>query len=165
MRSHIEQLLVDYRTDGVLVDTNLLLLYVVGAYSPQWIARFKHTSAFTEDDFELLVRLLGQFQTVATTPHVLTEVSNFLGHLPRDPRLDCMELFRRLIPELDETHRASEELCEHPYFRQFRLTDTGIAEVAKTSYLVVTNDFELYHAVANDEQAVINFNHLRTANW
>lgn len=165
MRSHIEQLLVDYRTDGVLVDTNLLLLYVVGAYSPRWIGRFKHTSAFTEDDFELLGRLMGQFQTVVTTPHVLTEVSNFLGHLPSEPCRDCTELFRRLIPELNETRRSSKELCKHPYFRQFRLTDTGIAEVSKTTYLVVTDDLELYHALANDEQAVINFNHLRTANW
>jgi hypothetical protein len=29
----------------------------------------------------------------------------------------------------------------------------------------VTDDFQLYQALANDEQAVINFNHLRTANW
>lgn len=85
MRSHIEQLLVEHRTDGVLVDTNLLLLYVVGAYSPRWIGRFKHTSAFTEDDFELLGRLMGQFQTVVTTPHVLTDLqrsATFLDIFP-----------------------------------------------------------------------------------
>jgi hypothetical protein len=164
MRSHIEQLLVEYRTKGVLVDTNLLLLYVVGVYDLSRIERWNRTSAFTEDDFELLDRLLNQFQTVATTPHVLTEVSNFLGHF-EDPRRGCIELFRRLIPELDETHRASEELCEHRHFRQFRLTDTGIAEISEDSYLVVTDDFQLYQALANDEQAVINFNHLRTANW
>lgn len=164
MRSHIEQLLVEYRTKGVLVDTNLLLLYVVGVYDPSRIEQWNRTSAFTEDDFELLDRLLHQFQTVATTPHVLTEVSNFLGHL-EDPRRGCIEVFRRLIPELDETHRASEELCEHRYFRQFRLTDTGIAEISEDTYLVVTDDLPLYHALANDEQAVINFNHLRTANW
>lgn len=165
MRSHIGQLLVEYRTDGILVDANLLLVYVVGAYDPEQIERFKHTNEFTVDDFELLDRLLGRFQTVATTPPVLTEVSNFLGHLSGNTRRDCTELFRRLIPELNETHRASEELCAHRYFRQFRLTDTGIAEVSEDSYLVVTDDFQLYQALANDQQAVINFNHLRTANW
>ena len=165
MRSHIDQLLVEYRTEGVLVDANLLLLYVVGAYDPGWIGRFKHTSAFTEADFELLDRLLGRFQIVATTPPVLTEVSNFLGHLSGNTQRDCTELFRRLIPELNETHRASEELCKHRYFHPFRLTDTGIAEVSEDSYLVVTDDFQLYQALAHDQQAVINFNHLRTANW
>lgn len=165
MHDHIEQLLVEYRRAGILVDANLLLLYVVGAYGPRWIERFKHTSAYTEDEFEVLDRLLGQFQTVVTTPPVLTDVSNFLGHLPEGPRRDCTKLFRRLIPELSETHYSSEKLCEHPYFLQFRLTDTGIAEVSENSYLVVTDDLPLYHALANDEQAVINFNHLRTASW
>lgn len=64
-----------------------------------------------------------------------------------------------------EAHRASEALCEHRYFRQFRLTDTGIADISEETYLVVTDDLPLYHALANDRQAVINFNHLRTTNW
>ena len=165
MRDHIERLFFEYRTEGILVDANLLLLYVVGAYDPEWIERFKHTSAYTEDEFELLDRLLGQFQTIATTPSVLTEVSNFVGHLPKEPRRGCTALLQRLIPELEEAHRASEALCEHSYFRQFRLTDTGTAEISEDSYLVVTDDLPLYHALANDERAVINFNHLRTANW
>jgi len=46
MRSHVEQLLIEYRTEGVLVDANLLLLYVVGVYDPSKIERFKHTNAY-----------------------------------------------------------------------------------------------------------------------
>lgn len=165
MPDYVERLLTKHRTRGVLVDAGLLLVYVVGAYDPLWIDRFKHTSAFAEDDFELLDRLLGHFDTAATTPPVLTEVSNFLGHLPRNPRRDCTELLRRLIPTFEESHRPSVEVCKHPYFLQFRLTDTGIAEVSTDSYVVVTDDLQLYHALANDEQAVINFNHLRMMNW
>lgn len=165
MPDYVERLLTKYRTRGVLVDAGLLLVYVVGAYDPLWIDRFKHTSAFTKDDFELLDRLLGHFDTAATTPPILTEVSNFLGHLPGDPCRDCTKLLRRLIPELEEVHRPSTDVCEHPYFTQFRLTDTGIAEVSTDSYVVVTNDLPLYHALANDEPDVINFNHLRMINW
>lgn len=94
MPDHIEHLLVEYRTEGVLVDTNLLLLYVVGVYEPHRIERFKRTSTFTTEDFELLKRLLGHFETVATTPPVLTEVSNFLGHLPKEARRNCTGLLR-----------------------------------------------------------------------
>lgn len=166
MRSHVEQLLVEYRTDGILVDANLLLVYVVRVYDPKQIERFKHTNESTVDDFELPDRLLGHFRTVATTPPVLTEVSNFLGHLPNRPRRDCTELLRRLIPKLDDTHRASEELCEHPYFRESRLGDTGIADIAEGNYLVVTDDLPLHHRLNNDErQDSINFNHPRAASW
>ena len=166
MRDYIEHLLVEYRTKGVLVDANLLLLYVVGVYDPNWIERFKRTSKFVKDDFELLDRLLRHFQTVATTPPVLAEVSNFLGHLPEGARRDCTKLFCSLIPELDDAHCPSEELCGHPYSRRFRLTDTGIAEVSEEADLVVTDDLPLHHRLMNDEQQdSINFNHFRTANW
>lgn len=165
MPDHVEHLLIEYRTEGVLVDANLLLLYVVGTYDPRWIERFKRTSEYTIDDFELLDRLLAQFQTAVTTPPILTEVSNLLGHLDEQPRRACTVLLRRLIQELEEVHRPSEEVSEHPFFVRFRLTDTGLAEVAAGSYLVVTDDFPLYHALGNDEQAVLNFNHIRTANW
>lgn len=165
MPDHLEQLLIEYRTEGVVVDTNLLLLYVVGVQNPDRINRFSRTDTFTTDDFDLLDRLLGHFETIVTTPPILTEVSNLLGQLPNQPRRACMRLFRELIPELDEIHRASGEVCDHPYFIQFRLTDTGIADVSADSHLIVTDDLQLYHRLANDRQAVINFNHLRTANW
>jgi len=149
----------------VLVDANLLLLYVVGTYDPRKVEHFKRTSAFTTDDFCLLDRLLGRFDTIVTTPSILTEVSNFIGQLSQSQRRDCTALLRRLIPELSEEHRPSSEVCEHPYFPQFRLTDTGIAYVASETYLVVTDDLPLYHRLANDEKDVLNFNHLRSLNW
>lgn len=165
MPDHIAQLLIEYRAEGVLVDANLLLLYVVGARDVQQIGQFSRTNTYTRDDFELCARLLGYFDKAVTTPPVLTEVSNLLGHLPGEPRRECTALLRRLIPELDEVHYPSEDVCEHPFFVQFRLTDAGIADVAADSYLVVTDDLPLYHRLANDRQAAINFNHLRTANW
>lgn len=66
MLDRYERLLVEYRTERVLVDTTLLLGYVVGVYERQWIERFHRTSAFTSDDIEPLDRLLGHFETAAT---------------------------------------------------------------------------------------------------
>ena len=165
MPDHLEQLLIAYRTEGILVDTTLLLLYVVGTQDLDRIDRFSRTDTFTTDDFALLDRLLAYFETAVTTPPILTEVSNLLGQLPKQPRRECTMLFQALIPELDEIHRASGEVCNHPYFIQFRLTDAGITDVSAESHLVVTDDLPLYHRLANDRQAVINFNHLRTGNW
>jgi len=165
MRNRVEWLLSEYREQGVLVDANLLLLYVVGAYDTDHVERFKRTSTFTADDFQLLDRLLGHFSTIVTTPPILTEVSNFVGQLSDGHRRPCTRLLRRLIPELEEEHRASAMVTEHDYFLQFRLTDAGIADIAAGTYLVVTDDLPLYHRLANDREAVLNFNHLRTINW
>lgn len=166
MPDHLEQHLIEHRTEGVIIDTNLLLLYVVGTQNPERIRRFPRTDTFTTDDFDLLDRLFGYFETVVTTSSILTEVSNLLGQLPKQPRRECMKLLRVLIPELNEKYRAAEAVCDHPYFVQFRLTDAGIADLAADSHLVITDDLPLYHRLVNDDrQAAINFNHLRTANW
>ncbi len=165
MPDYVDQLLLRYRTRGLLVDTNLLLLYVVGLCDPGHISSFKRTSIYTRDDFELLTRIVAYFDVAATTPHVLTEVSNFLGQLPSGLKNPCLAVFRQVIPRLQEAHRPATSLCNHPHFFQLRLTDTGISEVAAGSYLVLTDDLPLYHLLAGSGRDALNFNHLRVANW
>ena len=109
MPDHVEQLLIEYRTKGVIVDTNLL--HIVGAQNPDRIDRFSRTDTFTADDFKLLDRLLGYFETAVTTPPILTEVSNLLGQLPKKPRRKCTILFQTLIPKLREMHQIGRASC------------------------------------------------------
>ena len=78
--SELERLITTHRRSGVLVDSNLFLLHLVGLINRQRIASFKRTDTYTEADFDLLERLLGLFDRLFTTPKVVTEVSN-LGKL------------------------------------------------------------------------------------
>jgi len=43
------------RSKGLLVDTNLLLLYIVGSLNPEKIARHKRTDKFTIEDYKLFL--------------------------------------------------------------------------------------------------------------
>ena len=81
MNSHIDNLVRQYRTRGVLVDTNLLLLYFVGSADSRHVTRFKRTRQYTEDDFRILAGFLALFPTLATLPNILTEVSNLIAPL------------------------------------------------------------------------------------
>jgi len=76
VNDYTEQMIQRHRQSGVLVDTNLLLLYFVGLLRPEQITQFKRTSTFSISDFELLSRLLGEFARVLTTPNILTEVNH-----------------------------------------------------------------------------------------
>lgn len=165
MLDHIDELLLEYRTRGLLLDTSLLLLYIVGSYDPGRILSFKRTNAYEQKDFELLIRIIEYFEVVATTPHVLTEVSNFLGQLPGQHRKACVIILQQIIPVLRERYRPASSLCDHEAFPSFRLTDAGIAESASGTYLALTDDLPLYHYLSGSGQAVLNFNHLRMANW
>ena len=64
-------LLEKHRGQGVLIDTNLLVLLLVGMVSRKRIATWKRTSGFNSDDYDLLVRLVQWFGKLIATPHVL----------------------------------------------------------------------------------------------
>ena len=89
---HINELVVRYQNKGLLIDTNLLLLYFIGAYDPTRIPKFKRTMAFTIDEFWFLVKFLGVFNKLVTTPNVLTEVSNLSGQLAENLRFFYLTL-------------------------------------------------------------------------
>lgn len=78
-------LIEKHRAKGVLVDTNLLVLLLVGTVNKQRIPNFKRTEDFTIEDYELLVRLINWFGKLIATPHVLSQVSD-LTDLPGKER-------------------------------------------------------------------------------
>jgi rRNA-processing protein FCF1 len=164
MNEYIIKLIQKYRNVGVLLDTNILLLYFVGSVDPKMIATFKrtHNKGFTETDFYTLVSLLKQFKKAITTPNILTEVSNFLGQLPDHLYQDYFEWFANAISTLDEHYLTSSELAHTYEFGQFGLTDSGIIQLAKDKFLIITEDFRLSQYSQKIGIDTLNFNHIRT---
>ncbi|MCY7357876.1 MAG: hypothetical protein LH609_10485 [Rudanella sp.] len=64
------------RKSGLLLDTNLLVLLVIGQYDPKRINGHKRLQSYTSEDYDLLLGFMSLFRTFATTPNILTEVSN-----------------------------------------------------------------------------------------
>lgn len=161
----IEKLILSYRTKGVLVDSNLLLVYCVGMYDPARIGRFKRTAAFSTDDFHLLARLMRFFQKVVTTPNILTEVNNLSNQLAEPGRSDYYAEFSKQIDSLDEHYLKSAQISTRDFFQRFGLTDSGIAELASGKYLVLSDDFKLVTHLQSIGIDAINFNHIRALGW
>lgn len=165
MVDYASELIQRYKNKGLLIDTNLLLLYFIGMYDPDRIPKFKRTMAFTIDEFLLLVIICNEFDKVVTTPNVLTEVSNLSGQLPRNLRTDFYLDFAIRIPRLHEEYTASTSISGSTHFKDFGLTDSGIVETVKGNYLVLTTDLELFGFLQNLGIDAINFNHIRTLAW
>ncbi len=162
---YINQLIMSYKPKGLLVDTNLLLLYFIGAYDPERISRFKRTMAFTIDEFLLLAMFLGLFEKIITTPNILTEVSNLSGQLPENLRAFFWEDFAGRMLDLQESYTPSTTISASPHFTKFGLTDSGIVGLVKDKYLVLTDDLKLAAYLQNLDIDVINFNHIRAIAW
>jgi hypothetical protein len=78
-------------TGGLFVDTNLLVLFAIGAVNRNRIEQFKRTRSYTKTDYDLLLRVLERFKPLYTVAHVLAEVSN-LTDLPGPERRQARSL-------------------------------------------------------------------------
>lgn len=161
----IEELLAIYKTKGVLIDANLLLVYFVGLYDPNRIKQFKRTEAFTIDDFSLLARLVDWFSKIVTTPNVLTEVNSLSNQLRSDLKSDYYLEFAKQIVLLEEHYVSSEKMSSSASFNRFGLTDSAIAELAQGQFLVLSDDFRLVGHLQKVGIDAINFNHIRYLAW
>ncbi len=163
--NEIESLFSRYRQKGVLVDTNILLLYFVGLTNRERISRFNRTQNFIPEDYDLLLQVLGYFQTIATTPNVLTEVSNLADKLGEPERSQCFALFAQGIAIFEETYLESRGVAMDQQFTTFALTDCSILSLAKNRYLVLTDDLRLADYLQRQGVDTINFNNLRVFGW
>jgi hypothetical protein len=161
-----DSLILRYSQKGILVDTNILLLYFVGKVNRERVGRFKRTEQFLAEDFDILLRLLNLFVVKLTTPNILTEVSNFINQLSEPERTQCYGILSQEISlGFREAYIESSESASLESFSRFGLTDSCIRILAKDNYLVLTDDFKLASHLNSDGIDVINFNHIRTINW
>jgi rRNA-processing protein FCF1 len=161
MNEYVKKLFYKYKNKGLLIDTNLLLVYFVGSYDQNLIGSFKRTITFTIEDFEKLQRAFIFFDRIVTTPNILTEVNSLSNQLPENIKLQYFDKIKDQISRLEENYAESKVICELTHFPKFGLTDTGIINLVKDNYLVLTDDFRLANYLEKIEVDVINFNHLR----
>ena len=160
---YVLPLVQKYRNKGLLIDTNLLLLLVIGAAVPETLATFKplKNQGFSQTDYSILARFASRFTKLITTPHVLTEVSNHCDKLKGDHRLQFCDGIVPFIKRLKEETVEAAILCQRERFVDFGLTDMAIAEISPDSFLVATVDFELCGYLNEKNVDAVNFNHLR----
>jgi predicted nucleic acid-binding protein len=150
---------------GLLVDTNLLVLFAVGTVNRDRIEPFKRTSRYTKADYDLLVRVLAKFAPLYTVAHVLAEVSN-LTDLPGSERLLARHVLKETILLLNEVEMPSTQAAEDRLYQDLGLVDAAIGAVARAHNCgVLTDDLDLYLRLSRDKVNVVNFTHLRERAW
>jgi hypothetical protein len=159
----LHPLVQKYRRKGILVDANLLVVLLVGKLGPAHLKNCRATklTSFTPEDYSRLVQGVTKFDTLVTTPHILTEVSNLAGRLPEPLLGDFRAMFREVVKKFAEQTLAAAEIARDPHFLRFGLTDTAISMIAPGRYLVLTVDLPLCGLLKQRKVDVINFNYFR----
>ncbi len=132
----------------LLLDSNLLALWVVGSENLELVRHHKRVKSFTKRDYHRLADLLRGYEIVCVTPHVLAETSNLLrsGGLAEPGRSLVLQRFRAMIPSLEERHRPAVELVRDRLFDSLGLADAGLLSFEARSIALVTCDAALHDA-------------------
>ena len=155
---YISQLVVKYKKKGIFVDSEILILYVVGSKAPNLIGKNKLTANFDENDFIIVSRFIESFNLKITSPHILTEVSDLLGESN-----DFHIILKEYINRAEELFLSSEEVAESESFLKFGLADSAMLEISKNSYLIFTADNRFYGYLTTMGIDAVNFDSVKLA--
>lgn len=144
-----------------LLDTNLLLLWLVSLTDASLLVSYKRVDLFVAEDLTLLAKLLKEFSSFMTTPHVLAEVSNFVDHAPLYRRDDLKLALKRFIEANQETYEAAAKLISYQEFQALGVADTGLLALS-TYATVLTVDHHLWSRILAVGGSCINFSHARS---
>ena len=156
----LEPLISKHRNNGLLIDSNLLLLLVVGLYDRRRIEGFKRTSAYTLSDFQRIGWLQLQFTKLWTTPNILTEVDNLGRQLPKNEWPEFAKSIKSLCLKMFESSVRSASAMELTTFARLGLADNVTLSLGN-SFLLISDDLQLCLEASRLGYDAINFNHLR----
>jgi predicted nucleic acid-binding protein len=130
----------------VIIDTNLLVLYVVGLTDTKYIRRHKRLNGFIEADFDVLSSMLASAQRVVVAVNVLTEASNLLAFIREPARTHIMQTFGQLITRHGDSYVPSKQAVERPEFIWLGLADAALLDLCSRGGMLLTADSRLYEA-------------------
>jgi hypothetical protein len=146
----------------LLLDTNLLLFFLAMHVDLAILREFKRLSSFRGSDLKPLQDLVEEFSALITTPHVLTEVSNFIDQAPIKWRPQLIGALRTFIMDQEEYFQASSSLARMPEFAHLALAETALVALSRRAS-VATLDYDLYWRIVQSGGAAIDFNLVRNS--
>ncbi|MFL9479680.1 PIN domain-containing protein [Acinetobacter baumannii] len=161
------ELIKKYRSKGLLLDTNLFVLLVIGLIKRKEVEENKRTSAYTCEDFDILLEFIGKFQKIVVTPHILAETSNLTDVFNKQLKAAPFLILKKLLEDgqFTEEIMPSLEIIQTAGFIQYGLTDSGLVELAIGKYLILTDDLKVANYAYEKSADIINFNHIRELVW
>lgn len=132
----------------LVLDTNLLLLLLIGSFKIDSLAKCKCTQKYNGEDYKLLLQIISFFEKkIVITPHILAEFSNLSKIDIKDPQI--VEYIAYVIEQLrgyQEQHAPLIELLnlDIALLARFGFPDIGIIETAKIlNAFILTDDGNL----------------------
>ncbi|RPA68370.1 hypothetical protein EF405_11950 [Cyclobacteriaceae bacterium YHN15] len=126
-----------------LIDTNALILLIVGIMDTLQIKSHKRLSIYDEEDFNKLLLVIDDIDRLVVLPNVWTEVdnllNNFKGNLKNTYIFQIVEVIKSSTEKYIETIKATEDYA----FYDLGITDSLLLSFAEKCDLLITSDSRL----------------------
>ncbi len=149
---------------AILLDANLLVLWIIGEVESRWIGRHKRAKTIVASDWHLLQDIIGDAR-ILTTPHILAEAGNLLraGGMWPDAHVRLMAGLALFIARAQEEHVPAQAVTGSKLYRRLGLTDAALLSSASPDAHLLTAYLDLCHAALSQGPVATNFNHCRDA--
>lgn len=107
----------------VLVDTNLLLLLMVGRTDRSYLVSHKRTRGYDSGDVDIIEHLIAGYDGIVTTPHLLSEAFNLLRQMGNPARDRIQRTLGAFILACEERLVPSTDGCLHDAYIALGLAD------------------------------------------
>ena len=126
-----------------LIDTNSLVLLILGLIDTRLINSNKRTSIFEEQDFYDLLNVIGDLNNLVVIPNVWTELDNLLNKSIGKRKYDYVEYFKQLIKKTTEKFLETRKGLECNSFYELGLTDSLLLDYSTECEMLITTDSKL----------------------
>ena len=154
--------LENFYNRGIIVDTNLLILFLVGKYDIDYISKFKITCKYSKKDFEILKNFVNRFKKLIITPHILSELSNLSMKIPEKRLARYFKYFIGILKISDEINIDKNSILLNKYIDKIGVTDVGIVLASENDdFLFITDDIKLAYISLSKGLSVLHFSQIR----
>ena len=156
-----------HKGDGILLDTNVLLLLLFAKFQPDMIGG-KRLEKYAFEDAQLLADYVRYFSRILTTPHILAETSNLAAQVLTGRKK--ADFFNQMFPLCCRDSQDALHQCEmksgsvdQAIFVRLGLTDASLVAAIDVNKLLLTDDLDLHLAAIDKGASSINFTHMLEA--
>ena len=134
----------------ILIDTNALIILILGQIDSRLIDTHRRTSIYEEQDYYDLLSVIVKIENLIVLPNVWTEVDNLLNGFNGEQKYLYITKITETIKSTSEKYLNSLSGIEHDCFFDLGLTDSLLLNLAKECELLITTDSSLSdYAIAN----------------
>jgi len=127
----------------ILIDTNALIVLLLGLMDIRLINSHKTTSIYEEEDFHNLIDVISDIEKLVVLPNIWTEVDNLLNNFKCNYKYTYILRLADVLKKSFEHYIESKSVLEDYTFFDLGLTDSLLLQLAVECDFLITSDSRL----------------------